>query len=290
MRFVYPVTRGAAVGFVVAAVSAVVLAGPSAADPAETSWPPIGEIVSGSAAPGPADSVDTESSLSLGPVPQSSSGFALGSSSGSGYSTIVGSASDTITDAGSRVEVPTPDSGESLSTTVHRVVAETTTPAESFAPDSGSVGTACAGSAVVGSSMTLSGLLTGSSLVPGVIGTGSGGSGIGSAAVGSAVTGSALLTCLLLLPRPPELEIPLRPPALPDAPRMAPPAASAPAAPPPAALPATAPDTPAPPRPRDPPDTAALPEHHRAWSITILMAVLLITVLATARGRVARLR
>ncbi|GAB2708163.1 hypothetical protein [Nocardia thraciensis] len=54
-------------------------------------------------------------------------------------------------------------------------------------------------------------------------------------------------------------------------------------------MPATAPGLPAPPRPHEPPDAAAQPEQHRAWSITILMAVL-ITLLATARARVARLR
>lgn len=200
-----------------------------------------------------------------------------------------------------------------------------TTPAETLGLDVGSVRTACTGSAAAGSAALglgsaapalgsgllgpgASGSALGSGLVgpgllgsgsalgsgtgSGLVGPGSSGSALGSAtgsALGSALGGSALLTCLLLLPTtPPAPGIPLRlePPLPVPIPQ---------AAPEPVPAQALTPDPGPPPLPARPPE-AADPQPVEptadplAWNLLELMTVLVITVLAAVRTRVAATR
>ncbi|WP_433666886.1 hypothetical protein ACQP06_25035 [Nocardia sp. CA-136227] len=277
----------------------------AAADPG---LPSIGEIISGSAGGGP-DPGDTAAPI------DAPTGSALGLGTGSSYSGNQGQ-------PGGRVVTgnpagPNPITALDLGSSSPDIRRETTAGASGLVPpeppatpiaipnalggllglDSGSVLTACAGSAVVGSAALGMGILTGSGMGSGLIGpgfipgssglVGPGSAGAGSVVVGSAATGSALLTCMLLLPVPmaPEPGIPLLIP--PAAPAVVP--AAAPVV---APLPAVVPPAPAPipPPPRQPVEVAAPEPPPPAAGLTALqvMTVMIITIIAGARARLAR--
>lgn len=258
-----------------------------------------------------------------GPAPRTNSGSSLTDltaiDTGSAYAAIPlalapeGSPmreSSTVAGAPGYEPVPVADTDSALEPAA-------TTPAETLGLDVGSVRTACTGSAAAGSAAlalgsaapalgsglvgpgssgsTLgSGLVgpgllgSGSALGSGLVGPGPSGSALGSAA-GSALGGSALLTCLLLLPTtPPTPGIPLRlePPLPVPIPQ---------AAPEPVPAQALTPEPVPPPLPARPPE-AADPEPVEptadplAWNLLELMTVLVITVLAAVRTRVAATR
>ncbi|WP_043723909.1 hypothetical protein [Nocardia asiatica] len=265
-------------------------------------WLPLGDIATGSAGAGTAETFPGNGS-SLGPdVP--SSGSAVGPAAEGGSLSLgpiripTGSADFGYrpTDSGSRAArheqldrgAPRAESAALGS----NVIADS--PGETPKLDTGSVQTACTGSATTGSALLLLGLATGSgfgSLVPGLIGPGSSGSGLGSAAVGSAATGSAVLTCLLLLAP--------APPAVPMSPlQLGPPAPAFPVVP---LLPSvTTPTQPQaeqpraefPPPARNHPTARGLPVAEPipdpgAWNTMRLMTVLVVTVITVAGVRSA---
>ncbi|WP_433591097.1 hypothetical protein [Nocardia sp. CA-145437] len=277
----------------------------AAADPGP---PSIGEIISGSAGGGAPDAGDTAAPI------DAPTGSALGLGTGSSYSGNQGR-------PGGRVVTGNPAGRNpmtalDLGSSSPDIPRETTAGAPDLVPpeppatpiaipntlggllglDSGSVLTACAGSAVVGSAALGLGILTGSGMGSGLIGpgfipgssglVGPGSAGAGSVVVGSAATGSALLTCMLLLPVPmaPEPGIPLLIP--PAAPAVVP--AAAPVV---APLPEAVPPAPAPiPPPPPPVDFVAPDPPQPAVSLTALqvMTVMIITIIAGARARLAR--
>ncbi|WP_280466202.1 hypothetical protein [Nocardia brasiliensis] len=180
----------------------------ASADPRTDTWPPLGEIVTGSAASGmglgsagPVDTATGSASvggeLSLGPAP--AAGSLRTGSAGAGSAGAESAGSGVEPAVGMELALPEP-------------VATPPVAENPLVPpdlDSDTVRTACAGSAVAGLSLIVAGILTasGSSL-------GSSLSGLGSAAVGSAMTGSGL-ACLLWpqeLPPFPGLPLDLTPP------------------------------------------------------------------------------
>lgn len=280
--------------------------GVAVADPG----PSIGEIISGSAGGGAPDPGDTAAPI------DAPTGSALGLGTGSSYSGTQGPPGGRVATGNSAG--PNPLTALDLGSSSPDIPREThegapdlasPTPEAPATPiaipntlggllglDSGSVLTACAGSAVVGSAALGLGILTGSGMGSGLIGpgfipgssglVGPGSAGAGSVVVGSAATGSALLTCMLLLPVPmaPEAGIPLQIP--PAAPAVAP--AAAPVV---APLPAAVPPAPAPIPPPPPPVEFVAPEPPQpAVSLTALqvMTVMIITIIAGARARLAR--
>ncbi|MGW4350783.1 hypothetical protein ACWELJ_01710 [Nocardia sp. NPDC004582] len=281
--------------------------GIAAADPGV---PSIGEIVSGSAGGGAPDPGDTAAPID----PPTGSALGLGAGSGnSGSQSRPGGRIATGNPAGQH-----PMAALDLGSSSPDIPRETTVGAPDLAPpapeapatpiaipntlggllglDSGSVLTACAGSAVVGSAALGLGILTGSGMGSGLIGpgfipgssglVGPGSAGAGSVVVGSAATGSALLTCMLLLPvpMPPEPGIPLLIP--PPAPAVIP--AAAPVV---APLPEVVPPAPVPVPPPPPPVEYAAPEPPPPpVNLTALqvMTVMIITIIAGARARMAR--
>ncbi|MFF0614011.1 hypothetical protein ACFYUD_35635 [Nocardia tengchongensis] len=292
----------------------------AAADPGLPELPTISEIISGSAAPVTATPPSAAAPIN-GP-----SGSALGLGTGSSYTGSQGApgrsagmapnpaAGTTLAPGGSRSDAA-PEKIDPVPGTVSAAgdlaaldpaapgvplttpIAVPNTMGGLLGLDSGSVLTACAGSAVVGSAVLGLGLLTGSGMGSGLIGpgfipgssglVGPGSAGAGSVVVGSAMTGSALLTCMLLLPVPmaPEPGIPLLiPPAVP---------AAAPAAPLPAPLPEVVPPAPAPIPPPPPPPVefaAPVPPPPPPANLSALqvMTVMIITIIAGARARIAR--
>ncbi|MGW5108054.1 hypothetical protein [Nocardia sp. NPDC004123] len=284
----------------------------AAADPGLLELPPIGEIISGSAAP------DTGAA----PI-DASTGSALGLGTGSSYTGSQGGAGKGGATTGSSAGVAqSPVAGVPLGTgasgsgepadgtaprTADLAIPGPATESPAAAPNtlggllglnSGSVLTACAGSAVLGSAALGLGLLTGSSMGSGLIGpgfvpgssglVGPGSAGAGSVAVGSAATGSALLTCMLMLPVPmaPGPGIPLQ---IPPAPAIAPAAAPIPVPAPAAIPPAPVPVPPLPPPPPPVEYAAPIPPEQRLPLTALqVMTVMIITIIAGARARLAR--
>ncbi|MFJ9366411.1 hypothetical protein ACIRRA_18620 [Nocardia sp. NPDC101769] len=284
----------------------------AAADPGLTGLPPIGEIISGSAAP------DSGAAAVDAPT-----GSALGLGTGNGYTGSQGAAGQGGATSGSSAGVAqSPVVGVPLGTgasgsadlpggteprAADLAIPGPAAPSPAAAPNtlgglvglnSGSVLTACAGSAVVGSAALGLGILTGSGMGSGLIGpgfvpgssglVGPGSAGTGSVAVGSAATGSALLTCMLMLPVPtaPGPGIPLQ---IPPAPAVVPAAAPIPVPAPAAIPPAPVPVPPLSPPPPPVEYAAPVPSEQRPPLTALqVMTVMIITIIAGARARLAR--
>ncbi|MFI9407985.1 hypothetical protein [Nocardia sp. NPDC052316] len=258
-------------------LAAALVAGPAAvatADLPPPEWPSLGEIVSGSAAPGAIDTGSAYSGtpLNLGPMggPVVREYLDTGSAG-------IGTDTETIDDTAPEPPTePTP------------VQALPGGSVELPDLDSDGVRTACTGSVAVGGALILLGIVTGSS--HGLLG--SSGSALGSVVVGSAATGSGL-ACLLwprdILPPypgnplllPPPLPLPTLPlPALPDLPA---PPAEAPL------TPELTPATPNLPSPRTPPRPTHSAEAESAldpvaWNPLQLVTIMVVTVLTAVRG------
>ncbi len=248
---------------------------------------------SGSASGLDAEGATSGGSLALGPVrlPSGSAGRPASGSAETG-----GARGGLLATGRAQLDDGT---SRAADTTAHPDITASS-PAESLQLDTGSVQSACTGSAATGSALLVLGLATGSgfgslgsSLIgPGssLVGTGSSGSALGSAGVGSAFSGSALLTCLLLLPTPPQA--PMSPLELgPPAPefRIVPsPAAIATQIPlqaerPLAALPSSPPS-----RQRGKDVRAAEPPRDPAvWNLMRLMTVLVVTVITVVGVRIS---
>ncbi|MEV6098943.1 hypothetical protein [Nocardia sp. NPDC051981] len=305
--------RGFAAAIAVPLTAALLAIHPkvAAADPGLPELPSIGEIISCSAAP------DTGAA----PI-DASTGNALGLGTGSSYTGSQGGAGKGGATTGSsagvaqspvagfRLGTGASDSAEPADGTAPRT-ADLAIPGPAESPaaasntlggllglNSGSVLTACAGSAVLGSAALGLGMLTGSSMGSGLIGpgfvpgssglVGPGSAGAGSVAVGSAATGSALLTCMLMLPVPmaPGPCIPLQ---IPPAPAIVPAAAPIPVPAPAAIPPAPVPVPPLPPPPPPVEYAAPVPPEQRLPLTALqVMTVMIITIIAGARARLAR--
>ncbi|MFF3226617.1 hypothetical protein ACFYV7_27745 [Nocardia suismassiliense] len=259
--------------------AAALVAGPAAvatADLPPPEWPSLGEIVSGSAAPGGIDtgSADSGTPLQLGPSGAPAVREYLGTGS-AGFGT------------GTRAEMGT-GTGE-INETVSAVPVQTLPGGSAELPDldSDGVRTACTGSVAAGGALILLGIVTGSS--HGILG--SSGSALGSVVVGSAATGSGLACLLwprdilppypgnpLLLPPPLPTLPPL--PALPDLPT--PPAETPP-------IPELTPATPNLPSARTPPRPTYSAEAELildpvAWNPLQLVTIMVVTILTAVRG------
>ncbi|WP_141692309.1 hypothetical protein [Nocardia brasiliensis] len=209
-------TRRTARGLAVVPVVFVLLTGHPvvSADPNTDTWPPLGEIVTGSASSGTGsdnagpDGIVTGSAsvggeLSLEPAPVGGSVHSGSAGQGGAGTEAAGSGIEPA--AGVELALPEP-------ATAPPVAENPLAPPDL---DSDTVRTACAGSAVVGLSLIVAGILTGSGHALGSSLSGPG-SAVGSAAVGSAMTGSGL-ACLLWppeLPPFPGLPLELTPPAV----------------------------------------------------------------------------
>ncbi|WP_433663889.1 hypothetical protein ACQPW1_18315 [Nocardia sp. CA-128927] len=254
--------------------AAALLAGQTAvatADPLPPDWPPIGEIVSGSASPGAIDTGSAFSGTELGLGPSSTP-------AGNGY---LGSGSaGTSLGLGPRTE----QARDPAPAPADEPVAALTLPggsAEVPDLDSDEARTACAGSVAVGGALILLGIVTGSS--HGILG--SSGSALGSVVVGSAATGSGL-ACLLwprdILPPFPGLPLQLEPVA-PVLPVVAPPPEEVPPAPEPTPVTPSLPFVEIAPRPMHLAEAEPTPDPV-AWNIMQLLTIMVVAVLTTVRG------
>ncbi|MFI6172125.1 hypothetical protein ACIBCN_35480 [Nocardia sp. NPDC051052] len=237
----------------------------AAADLLPPDWPPIGEIISGSASPGTVDTGSASVGADLGLGPSTPAGHGHPGTGRAG--TAAGPASDPAPPPADEPVAAQPLPGGS---------------AEVPDLDSDDVRTACTGSVAVGGALILLGLVTGSS--HGILG--SSGSALGSVVVGSAATGSGL-ACLLWprdLPPFPGAPLLLFPPA-PALPVVAPPPVEAP--PPPAPEPtAPVPNLPvveSRPQPMHLAEAEPTPDRV-AWNIMQLLTIMVVAVLTTVRG------
>ncbi|WP_194836854.1 hypothetical protein [Nocardia sp. XZ_19_369] len=271
--------RGFAAVTALPLAAAALVAGPAAvatADLPPPEWPSLGEIVSGSAAPGGIDtgSADSGTPLQLGPSGGPAVREYLGTGSvglGTGTRAELGTGTGEIDDTVSAAPVQTLPGGS----------------AELPDLDSDGVRTACTGSVAVGGALILLGIVTGSS--HGILG--SSGSALGSVVVGSAATGSGL-ACLLwprdILPPYPGNPL-LLPPPLPTLPTL-PALPDLPA--PPAEIPPTpelTPATPSLPSSRTKPRPTYSAEAELildpvAWNPLQLVTIMVVTILTAVRG------